>query len=168
MLRMVPNILETSSVLHVALLVFLRLLAILTPFKYQEIHIKLRHVSIVIIWLISICIHLIETVTSITFHMDFFSFPYKYFVVHVFHTIPIVGIVIMYVGLLWILKKKRNQAKQNMTDVGTTINMKMALLVQRVVIFLLVCYVPFLAWKQYFYAIPAQRIPFTLCNNEVK
>ena len=87
--------------------------------------------------------------------------------IHVFHTIPVVGILIMYVSLLWVLKKRRDKAKKNMADVGTDLNMKMTQLVQRVVLFLLVCYVPFLGWKHYFIAITVRRIPFGLNSAEV-
>ena len=75
-----------------------------------------------------------------------------------FGTLPVVGIVVMYIGLLWTVQKKKSRS---MTDDGIngcatnlatdSQNAKMTLLVRKVVVMLLVCYLPFLVWRQYFY-----------------
>ena len=103
-LTFIPNILETTSILHVTLLVFLRLLAVTDPMKYKEAHIKSRHKSIIVIWLTSIIVRLIALISQ-KYHTKAF-FYYRYFLLHMFHTIPIIMIVIMYVTLIMTLKKR--------------------------------------------------------------
>lgn len=167
-LTFIPNILETTSILHVTLLVFLRLLAITDPMKYKEAHIKSRHKSIIVIWLTSIIVRLIALLSQ-KYHSKVF-FYYRYFLLHIFHTIPIIMIVIMY-GTLIMTLKKRSATLLTMTEqsqqLSDSINRKMTIVVKRIVVSLLICYVPFLSWEQY-YMIIAEREPFTIYKNEVK
>ena len=51
--------------------------------------------------------------------------------------------------------------------VSETISRKMTLLVQKVVTFLLVCYVPYLTWAHYFYAVIIQRTDSEISEVEV-
>ena len=166
-LTFIPNILETTSILHVTLLVFLRLLAVTDPMKYKEAHIKSRHKSILVIWLTSIIVRLIALISQ-KYHTKAF-FYYRYFLLHMFHTIPIIMIVIMYVTLIMTLKK-RSMALISMTEqsqqLSQSINRKMEIVVKRIVVSLLICYVPFLSWEQY-YMVIAERVPFMIYKNEV-
>ena len=163
----IPNILETTSILHVTLLVFLRLLAITDPMKYKEAHIKSRHRSIIVIWLLSIIVRLVALLSQ-KYHSKVF-FYYRYFLLHIFHTIPIIMIVIMY-GTLIMTLKKRSATLLTMTEqsqqLSDSINRKMTIVVKRIVVSLLICYVPFLSWEQY-YMIIAEREPFMIYKNEV-
>ena len=166
-LTFIPNILETTSILHVTLLVLLRLLAVTDPMKYKEAHIKSRHKSILVIWLTSIIVRLIALISQ-KYHTKAF-FYYRYFLLHMFHTIPIIMIVIMYVTLIMTLKK-RSTALITMTEqsqqLSQSINRKMEIVVKRIVVSLLICYVPFLSWEQY-YMVIAERQPFMIYKNEV-
>ena len=154
LITVVPHFLETASILHVALLVYLRLLSILKPLSYQEIHIKLRHTGIKIIWIMSITVRLIAVLTQ-RFKTGKFYIYYRYIVLHGFHTIPVMCIIVMYGKLILTLKSKRNGSNAGMVDNARihaeAQNKKTTLLVQRVVLFLIVCYVPYIAWAQYWY-----------------
>ena len=166
-LTFIPNILETASILHVTLLVFLRLLAVTDPMKYKEAHVKSRHKSIIVIWLTSVIVRL-TALLSQKYHSTVF-FYYRYVLLHIFHTIPIITIVIMYVRLIMTLKKRSTtlitmtEQSQQLSD---SINRKMAIVVKRIVVSLLICYVPFLSWEQY-YMVIAERVPFMIYKNEV-
>ena len=166
-LTFIPNILETASILHVTLLVFLRLLAVTDPMKYKEAHVKSRHKSIIVIWLTSVIVRL-TALLSQKYHSTVF-FYYRYFLLHIFHTVPIITIVIMYVRLIMILKR-RSTTLTAMTErsqqLSESINRKMAIVVKRIVVSLLICYVPFLSWEQY-YMVIAERVPFIIYKNEV-
>ena len=171
----VPYVLETSSCLHVTLLVFLRLLAILKPLTYRETHIKLRHTSIITIWIISISVHLVAVLSRVDFGVEKtgdFYFPYRYIVLHGFHTVPIICMVVMHAVLIWKLKTMRNNANENIEDTTTThadlTNKKMTLMVQRIVCFVVVCYVPYLSWKHYFYSVISKRHQLNILTSEVK
>ena len=56
------------------------------------------------------------------------------------------------------------ERSQQLSD---SMNRKMAIVVKRIVVCLLICYVPFLIWEQY-YMIIAEREPFMIYKNEVK
>ena len=167
LMTFVPNVLQTSSILHVAVLVYLRLLAILKPMSYKDVHEKVRKRSIPIIWVVSIASRLISVLTQIFEPMPKpFYAAYRYIALHVFHTVPIIFIICMYVKLVWTLKKiseESNTTQATFTNVRNpkkSISKKATLLVQRVVLFLLGCYLPFLAWEQYWEIITFERIPF--------
>ena len=166
-LTFIPNILETASILHVTLLVFLRLLAVTDPMKYKEAHIKSRHKSIIVIWTTSVIVRL-AALLSQKYHTTVFLY-YRYFLLHIFHTIPIIAIVIMYARLILTLKRRSTnlitmtERSQQLSD---SINRKMTIVVKRIVVSLLICYVPFLSWEQY-YMVIAEREPFMIYKNEV-
>ena len=167
LLRCVPRVLETSSCLHVTLLVFLRLLAIQKPLTYAELHGKLRYISIIIIWIISIVIQLIALIILI-FEKGNVYLYYKDVTLHSFHTFPVICIIIMYTLLIWTLKKKKREIKDIRRSMEQdTINKKMTLLVQRVVLVLIICYVPFLGWRQYYYEVVIKRMDPRLFDVEV-
>ena len=175
LINLAPNVFATSSCLHVTLLVFLRLKAISKPTQYEEIYKKLCYPSIVFIWIISVGVRLIAVLAHCLKFWDFY-FYYRYFNLHVFHTIPIICIVLMYAKLVWTLKKRSNEAikearrsvNANLKELALDkINQKMTLMVQRVVLFLVVCYVPYLIWMQYYYMEFPTRIPFKVKDYEV-
>ena len=152
-----PHALELSSILHVTLLVFLRLLAVRDPLATPERRVKLRHVSIALIWTISL---LLPTIFLIATLLDAGSF-HKYFNIiylNCFEIFPVICIVVMYYVLIRTLRKKKNENKDNSMGFKQIIqnstadgyNKKMQLLVGRLVIVLLFCYVPFLACMNYF------------------
>ena len=177
-LNLVPNILSSSSCLHVALLVFLRLLAIEKPLKYQEIHIKLRHVSIVVIWSPSICVCAISVFIE-RFQDDrtlsTASFD-RVIVLHGLHTIPITCIIIFYIKLILTLARhgRRHSVATLYYDSAATcraavmdMKAKQMRIMKGVVACLIVCYLPYLSWWEYSIRIVAQRKPFKVYKFEV-
>ena len=47
-----------------------------------------------------------------------------------------------------------------------SMNKKMVVVVRRIILALLICYTPFLAWEQY-YLIISERVPFQIYRSEV-
>ena len=165
-----PDVLETSSLFHVALLVFLRLFAISQPMNYEETHIKLRYNGIVIIWIISVGVRLTALLTQ-RFALHFYL-NYRIITVLISHTAPIICIVTMYVTSIWILKRSRNASRDatlgNLSaNCANSMDKKMTLMVQRIVTFLIVCHLPYMAWCIYFDKISIERKPFKMTQPEV-
>ena len=169
----VPNVLETCSLLHVVFLVFLRLLAILKPYDYEPMKTPIRHIFIATIWILSAAVHLLAAITQ-SFTEGNFYLTYRWIVLHVFHTLPIVSIVFMYATMVWVLKiKVRQQITQaqrttqadisgNVKNYMKTRSKKMTAMVERIVLFILICYLPYLAWWQYFLCLENRDWKFSL------
>ena len=156
LVRFPANVLEISSVLHVTLLVFLRLWVILKPLSCQELHTKMRHISIISIWIISILTNILP---GIFWHLKMGP-EYQYIGLintYCFGLIPVVSIVFMYALIYWTIKKKSRAAKDTLEGTENCPldldSMKMTLLVTRVLLVLLVCYTPYVIWKEYYYGI---------------
>ena len=155
-----PTVLELSSILHVAVLVFLRLWAVRKPLSYDELHIKMQHVSIKMIWAISLLVNIAATVAFMV------SLKKAYPIVreinlHLFSTLPAIAILIMYVMLMYIIKIKQRKNRKSLTDM-TTSNVdknttRMNLIVRRLVFFLLISYIPYLIWKEQFDGLVARK-----------
>ena len=109
LLNSVPDVLEMSSVVHVMLLVFLRLLAILKPLSYQEIHDKFRYKSIIGIWITSIFVNAAKILCcqlAITFENENYFYYGNLIIAQFSNTLPVVLILIMYIMLIWVLRGK--------------------------------------------------------------
>ena len=180
----VPRALDVSSCLHVTLMVFLRFFSISKPMKYEAIHIQLRHKSIVIIWIVSFLAELPVALFQFYSKEDLYLYSIN---IHlwVFLGLPLLSLLCMKIAMLWILKgktKKRTKAcladdpkkKFNTllsttdgSDYVDTMSRKMILLVQRLVLFHLVCYVPYLAWWQYYNVMIDLNRPWRMHQLEV-
>ena len=165
-----PNALEISGGLHVTLLVFLRVLAISTPLQYKEVDKKILQKLISIIWILSVGVQLLAVFTQI-FTPETVYLCYRNIRLHVFYTVPIVSIVAMNLILIRILKRKRGEDNKNSSDnkknYVNLMKKKMTIMVQRVVVFHLVCNVPNLVWRQYSNIIWANGLPFEISHYEV-
>ena len=163
-LNFVPYVLEMSSCLHVTLLVFLRLMAIQYPCSYQTSNVKLRQASIVIIWTVSILSQIIPLVAMYKCSRQVYTHVRLIFV-HFCGTLPVISIVVMNILLIWVVKNKQREIALSIApSISTTLNSisestskRMTTLVQKLVAFLLICYVPYLTWAHYFYSIIIQR-----------
>ena len=158
----VPHVLEFSSILHVALLVFLRLISVLKPYQEETSINNLRRISIASIWILSVAFCVLPII-SLTLKMKVVSTYVRLLTLHCFNTIPVVGIIIMWCMLMWVAKKKQVNDRQSYhrqscdnSNPGSY-DKRSAVIVRRLVIILLVCYLPYLAWKEYFYGIIFQR-----------
>ena len=144
MMKIIPNTLSTCNCLHVALLVYLRLIAVTKALKCKQIHRHHRKKTIVTMWIISFTICLFPPLTA-KFNQKKIEVVFKHIILHGFHTIPIIFIVFIYSKLIYIVESKRKmKTKQRMSS--NTLSTSM---VKGVVICLFVCYIPYLAWWQY-------------------
>ena len=159
---LVLHVLETASILHVALLVFLRLKAVTKPLTGG----KNEHIVLIsfvtVIWIISIFSCIIPVLVLAYSVFDTFRYV-KMITFHCFGTFPVVSIIIMWGILLKISKDRRMKHKRvsnkEFISIEESNHSKMVKIVHRLVIALLICYIPFLFWKQYFYSVIVKRVP---------
>ena len=174
--KLVPNILSTAGCLQVLLLVFLRLLAITQPFTYIEIHKKLRHISIAIIWVVSFCVCMVP-VLAVLLQCEITYEVSRVIVLHGFHTLPIICIVGLYVKLIITIHNTRASVarKNNSVCVATMRNnrnmsivkVKQMRMMTRIVVCLIVCYVPYIVWWAYVDMVIRLRKPYIIYTAEV-
>ena len=168
---------EMASRLHVTLLVLLRLLAIKFPLTYQDMHIKISRICIALIWIISLIVTIIVTFIG-TFDDKRNYFVAKIVLLHGFGTFPVICIVFMNASLLRTLSQKRPCIRTPSQGQNTTfdrmdslrketINRKMTILVLKVVGFLMVCYIPLIAWRHHYYSVVVYRENSLLTDTEV-
>ena len=167
------DILEISSILHVGLLVFLRLMKVLNPLS-DGVHTSktFRRITVIVIWTLSVMLEMIPLITSILTtrnnqdDMKKTSTIIRLVILHCFNTLPVVGIIIMWGSLVWKARSNRNSNKFQRHNIGSrnsgSIEQRMGAIVRRLVILLLICYLPYLAWKQYFYGVVIKR-----CTNKL-
>ena len=163
-LNFVPYVLEMSSCLHVTLLVFLRLMAIQYPCSYQNSNVKLRQASIVVIWIVSILSQIIPLVVMYKSSRQVYTHVRLIFV-HCCGTLPVIAIVVMNVLLISLVKNKQREIalsiapsiSETLNSISESTSKRMTTLVQKLVAFLLICYVPYLTWAHYFYSFIIQR-----------
>ena len=170
-LNYVPEVLEMSSILHVTLLVFLRLIAILKPLSYKAIHVQLRFVSITTIWVISCLCHGIIRIIYVLVpkqRQNSFYDNASLVILHCFITVPVISLFIMYVLLILVIRKKNQELKEH-TLVTPNVPGKANrnILVKRVVMVFVTCYVPFLVWRHYFFNVFSETEDAKLSNVEV-
>ena len=163
----IPNVLETNSILHVTLIVFLRLLAVTEPIKCKQIHKSIRHKSIILIWMMAFGVRALALVIQ-KYKSDAFYY-FRFLLLHGFHTFPLILIIFMYQVFIRTLNKRSRS--MDMIDIKSrktadSMNKKMAVVVRRIILALLICYTPFLVWEQY-YLIISERVPFQIYRSEV-
>ena len=82
---------------------------------------------------------------------------------HCFGTIPVISIIVMWGLLMKVAKDRRMKDNHVLSTEFLSIeesnHRRMVKIVHRLVIALLICYIPFLFWKQYFYSIVLKRTP---------
>ena len=146
-----PNILTTSNCLHIALLVYLRFVAITKPLQYENIHRKHHIKSPILIWFISIIVNILSPI-SLCFGTEVLNFFVVLFILHGFHTIPIVSIIITYVRMIKSINKTNEERVRlsEFTDKNEIASSRISTsMIKGVSICLIVCYLPYLFWFQY-------------------
>ena len=103
--------LEVLTVLHVALIVFLRLNTIRNPLSRIDDIIKLRRYLIFSIWILSLVFAFLPTLASI-FKLKEFYYYSKLFVWYSFGPVPVIGIMCMYGLLIWTVRKNQGENKK--------------------------------------------------------
>ena len=130
--------------------------------KYKDLHKKLHHISLVAIWLLSICVCQIPVFADL-FQQDELYHISRNIILHGLHTTPIVLIVVMYLRLIWILQRGDTPIGRFPNSSSTTISnvkCKQLKIMQGVVACLVICYLPYLAWWQYSTIVLADRDPY--------
>ena len=148
------DILENSSILHVAFLVFLRLRTIQNPLTSRNGSFRRLKHFVALIWIILIIPRIVFfLLLSLKMSDEFSSFAHA--ILHVFYTIPTIGIIFMYCVLVRCVRKSKKKNQDEMFQVGVqnqrSDDTKMNSIVARLVLILLICYLPFLINKSYMY-----------------
>ena len=153
------RIFEISSVLHVALLVFLRLMAVRNPLSDEKGLILYRRISITVVWITSIVFSMMPVI------LDWLKIEngalYVYQInLYLFRIFPVFAIVIMWSLLIWTAKRKQSHGEGTLRtqhSMKEPDSRRMAEIIRRLVIILLVCYIPNLVWRQYFWTVLNER-----------
>ena len=138
----------------------MRLMTARNPLGDQEYLNNLRRILILIIWIMSTFINCFPFIALILKKKDIYRYL-ELINLHCFRTLPVIAIVIMYFLLMWTVKKKQNKAIQvsvKGTNLGSkSNNRKMTKIISRVVIALLICYLPSLVNYHYMYRFVLER-----------
>ena len=136
--------LENSSILHVLLFIFLRLMIIRYPLSRKG-PMRFRKTLLLATWIIPFitkapCIYL--------WQYPYFHFLYQNFQFHIFSTLPVVLIVFLYGVMLLTIRNKKRENQEMLKSANVTrekeIDRKTTLLISGLVLVLLVCYLPYL------------------------
>ena len=155
-----PHVLEFSSIMHVAVLVFSRLMAVRELSLTGKHRAKLYLFSVVTIWIVSATFNIIPLIALVLKWKNFYT-NVRLLNLHCLSTFPVICIVVMYILLVHTVKKKRKRESMVIPDAITSImkenQQRMVIIVRRLVIMLLVCYLPHLTTHYYFYGIILKR-----------
>ena len=140
------------------------MVAITKPLSYRKVHIKLRHTSVVIIWMISL-IFCSLPVFPLYYQKETIYNASREFILHGFHTIPLILIVIMYGKMAWTVFEQNDLCSTYGKSEVT--NKQSFGITKTVVLCLLVCYLPYLSMWEYTYSVMSKRKPCVVSNFEV-
>ena len=120
----------------------------------------MRRYLIIAIWILSIAVNFVTFLASL-FKMKEFYYNSSLVKLHCFCTFPVVGIIFMYGLLLWTIQKKRRLHIETCRGIETLNpednNRRRIFIVTRLVIFLLISYLPYLGEQHYFFETIAKR-----------
>ena len=168
-----PHVLEISTTLHVALIVFLRMCALANPLSRKKSKRRHRCLYITIIWLLSVLYSSLPLILLVQENWkDDWFFYIRLFGLNCFGTLPVISIIIMWGLMLNVARKKRandfhisNSSSQLMAYSN---NRSISAMVKWLVIVLIFCYVPYIVWKQYFYIMILRRNSDLIYTEKVR
>ena len=179
MLKIVPELFSASTCLHVTFLVLMRYVAINKPTGYKSTFVfRHRRAIIITIWILSISLCLLPIVSKATTgqnHAYVYDFT-NYIRLHGFHTVPVLCIVGMYLKLSWKLKRDLTN-QQNLDEFSKSFDFQKCSqmkkksstkIIRKIIIGLLICYVPYIACWQYVCVVMMKRKPLLVYPSEVK
>ena len=135
-------------------------MAVRNPFSEEKRLALYRRISISLVWITSIVFRTIPLVFS--------ALKMKTSVVYMctinlycFRVFPVFAIIIMWGLLIWTAKRKQTHGESYLQNLKYSTeesnSRKMAEIVRRLVIILLVCYIPNLVWSQYIWFVIRER-----------
>ena len=179
MLKIVPELFSASTCLHVTFLVLMRYIAINNPTGYKRSFVfKHRRYFIITIWMLSISLCFLpilsKAVTGKT-HAYVYDFTSS-LRLHGFHTLPVICIVGMYLKLSLKLKKGPT-SPQNLDEFSKSFELQKCnkmkkksstKIIRKIIIGLLICYLPYIVCSQYVYVVMMRRNPLLVYPSEVR
>ena len=121
---------------------------------------KLRRYLVISIWILSIIVTFLPFLASVLEMKEFYCYS-ALLNLHCFSTVPVIGIIFMYGLLIWTVQRQQRLKKESFPGMDTLKtdenNRRMTLIISRVVILLLICYLPYLVEKHYFLGTVIQR-----------
>ena len=145
---LITGTLEVSSILHVALIVYLRLMAVLQPMRTNEGIIAKSNYLLIAIWVLVIINNIFRFIffaidSKAALHMmDQFNF-------WVLVVTPVILIISFYVMLIFSVWKKKNSKENSIPEQARSNkekeNTRTTKIVMRMVIILLLCYTPYIS-----------------------
>lgn len=140
--------LENLSILHIALLVFLRLLIVRKPLSTAGRPLRHRKALLLMIWLMSIIVEM--PVPFLRRDPDFTAL-YRSIIFHVFSTLPVVLIVVFYIIMTFPIKSHKKQNEEALNEANTSMqrpkDSRTTLLISGMVAILLIGYLPYLVHR---------------------
>ena len=155
LMKLIPNILSTCNCIHIIYLVYLRYEAVAKAIKCKKMPRKRHWKSIIGMWIVSMLVNLFPLLaTKIQAKKLGLLLISRHILLHGFHTIPIVLIIIFHLKMIQKVNKN-NQAKMKRISIssGSRISVNeqktSTKMVKGVAIGLILCYLPYLGWWQY-------------------
>ena len=113
------------------------------------------------IWIISFLLPTVPLIASFLQLREFYM-ACRLFNLNCFGTLPIIAITSMYCILIWKIKTKETEKKhiiggKSLISDRESSEKRMVAVVRRLIIVLLICYVPYLVYKEYAYGIITKR-----------
>ena len=155
---MAPNVFSTSSCLHVTFFLFLRYLQESRIAKKINDISKLTAFSMVSIWVISFFINVLAVLSQALDWYTFY-FYFRFIRLYMFWSLPILVIICMYVRLFFKIEKINKKARcrlpsfedNSITKKLEKLSEQMTRSIKRVVICLVLCFLPYIGWLNYYY-----------------
>ena len=152
---LITGTLEVSSILHVALIVYLRLMAVLQPMHTNEGIIAKSNYLLIAVWALVIISNLFrfiffaidsKTVLIIMDQINFWALVVT----------PVILILLFYLMLIFSVWKKKNSKENTIPEQARSKkekeNTRTTKIVMRMVIILLLCYTPYISLLTNLYA----------------
>ena len=154
-MKLIPNILSACNCIHINYLVYLRYQSVAKAIKCKKMPRKRHWKSIIGMWIVSMLVNLFPLLaTKIRTKNCWLLLISRHILLHGFHTIPIMLIIIFHVKLIQKVNKNNKIKMQRISlSSGSRISVNeqktSTRMIKGVAIGLVLCYLPYLGWWQY-------------------
>ena len=133
-----------------ALIVFLRMSIVRNPTDFRKLHKKIAKPLSILIWILVISLYSLPTVplTSVVVNNDYISNVLMFLRLHIGVTFPISFAILVNIFLVLHLRKIKSSHKQSVRNENNE-KSSFQKLINGLVIWLIVCNAPFVAWFHY-------------------